>query len=247
MAKRFWKTWGGRCIYQSPTGAKVYQNIFYRWLTLDSNALQTLINKTHPQKPALGYTNQLTIAVRAKPGECCMLGLGGAGVAHILAPYLGNTPLTIVENDAEIINIAAMYFRSNDLNYLNIVHQDASLFVQQNQNKYLHLLVDLFGAHTFPAQCNTYAFFKQCQRLLLPNGILAVNLADMTEQRNVFDWIQEDFDQKTIVLPVKGASNIIVLAFNGPSITPLLSLLEECGELKKLSWSSEWGWMGWRR
>ena len=109
------------------------------------------------------------------------------------------------------------------------------------------MLVDLFGAHTFPAQCNTYAFFKQCQRLLLPNGILAVNLADMTEQRNVFDWIQEDFDQKTIVLPVKGASNIIVLAFNGPSITPLLSLLEECGELKKLSWSSEWGWMGWRR
>jgi hypothetical protein len=63
----------------------------------------------------------------------------------------------------------------------------------------------------------------------------------------MFEWIREDFQQRTVVLPVKGAENIIVLAFNGPSITPLLSLLEDSGELKKLSWSSKWGWMGWQR
>lgn len=247
MAKRLWKTYAGRCIYKSPSGARVYQNFFYRWLTLESDALQSLINRRHPQKPELRYANQLTVGVRSQPGECCMLGLGGAGVAHILASYLGNSTLTVVENDAEIIKIAAEYFMSNELKNLSIVHQDANLFVQQSQHQYQHLLVDLFGAHTFPAQCNTHDFFRQCQRLLLPNGILAVNLADMTEQRSMFEWIREDFQQRTVVLPVKGAANIIILAFNGSSITPLLSLLENSGELKKLSWSSQWGWMGWSR
>ena len=86
-----WKTFAGRCIYASPNGAKVYQNLRYRWLTLGSDAIQTLLHRYQPQHFGLNYVNQLTFAAKHTPGDSCLLGLGGAGVAHALAPYLGSS------------------------------------------------------------------------------------------------------------------------------------------------------------
>ena len=232
---------GGRCIYQAPNKAKVYQNLLYRWLTLDSNAIQTVINRRHPDRIALNYINHFTLAVRAHPTDCCLLGLGGAATAHLLSPYLGNSQLVAVEYDAEIIEIAATYFMTDRLKNLAIVHQDANLFLQQSQTHYQHLLVDLFDANSFPRHCNTHIFFEQCKRILLPDGILALNLANLHEQWPVFQHIRENFNQQTVSLPVQGTANMVVLACNSPSITPLLNTIKSTRGLKKLSWDSKWG------
>ena len=236
-----WKTFGGHCLYQSPNDTIVHQNVLYRWLTLGSTAIQTLINRRDPQKPELGYIDQLGFAVRAQPGECCLLGLGGAGIAHALAPILGSTPLVAVESNAEIIEISATYFMSDRIKNMSIVHQDASIYVQQCTTQYQHLMVDLYEAHSFPKQCNTHNFFENCQRLLLPQGVLAVNLTNLDEQWPIFQLIRENFDQRTIALPVKRSSNMIILAYKNPSLAPLLDMVKDSHCLKKLSWDTRWG------
>lgn len=236
-----WKTFGGRSIYQSPNNSSVHQNLLYRWLRLDSTAIQTLINRRQPEKPELGYINQLGFAVRAQPGECCLLGLGGAGIAHALAPFLGNTPLIAVEKNAEIIEIAATYFMTERLRNLSIIHQDASIFVQQCASQYQHLMVDLFDAHSFPAQCNNSNFFENCQRILLPQGVLALNLTNLDEQWPIFQLIRNNFNQRTIALPVKNSSNMIVLAYKNSTLIPLLDMIKDSHHLKKLSWDTRWG------
>ena len=236
-----WKTKAGRCIYQTTSGINVYQNYIYRWLTLNSNVLQTLICRHQPTKPALNYIKQLIVAVTQQPADCCILGLGGGAVVHALSPYLPKISLVAVESNAEVIAIAKNYFMINNLENLTVIHQDAQLFLQQSNRQYQHLLVDLFDAYSFPAHCNNHPFFATCKRLLLPGGVLAVNLANLHEQWPVFEHIRSNFNHCTIALPVKGTANMVILASNEGSITPLLDRLKRSQQVKKLTWNAKWG------
>lgn len=158
----FWKTLAGRCIHHGLNGTKVEQNMVYRWLTLGSDAIQTLINRRHPERSGLKYIQPLTMAARAAPGLSCLLGLGGAGVAHALTPWFSDSQLDTVESSLAVIEIAEAYFMTDQINHLNIIHQDAFLFVQHTEAQYQHVMVDLFNAHAFPEHCNNADFFKHC-------------------------------------------------------------------------------------
>src|SRR5436189_600067 len=97
-----WKTSLGLCLYESHSGYRVYQNAWYRWLTMGNRVLQTLINRRHPERGGLEYVTPLIQMTRAFPGDCCLLGLGGAGVAHALFPVLPNFRMIAVDNSQEI-------------------------------------------------------------------------------------------------------------------------------------------------
>ena len=230
------KTLGGHCIYEASNGAKVHQNYFYRWLTFNSDCLQTLINRRNPEKPGLGYVHHLGFTVRNQPADSCLLGLGGAGIAHALAPYIHQSRLLAIENNADIIQIANTYFMTDRLKNLSIVNEDAIHFVQSTPVRYQHLMIDLFEADLFPANCSTPEFFGCCKEMLLPNGFLSLNLTNIKQQWTLYNEVRTAFNQRTVVLPVKGSSNMILVACNGPSIRPLLDLFKSSPFLKKLSW-----------
>jgi spermidine synthase len=238
----YWKTWGGRCVYWHSGGARVHQNFAFRWLTFDdSTVLQTLINRRYPARSALPYLRQLTLAARAQPGDSCLLGLGGAGVAHVLAPYA--MPLTAVEQDAGVIDVAAAFFMTHQLPNLNILQDDAALFVQNARARYQHLLVDLYQADAFPTECYHADFFGHCRDLLLPHGVLAINLANLTHEWGILDHVRAHFPLCTVLLPVRGSKNLVILAYKGPSIHPLLALIQRERGLRALDWRREWGYV----
>ena len=236
-----WKTVAGRCIHQGTHGIQVRQNILYRWLTFDSDAIQTLLHRRHPSRAGLHYIHALTLAARANPAPSCLLGLGGAGVAHALAPYFTGYPLYAVESSLEIIEVSATWFMTAQIKNLTVIHQDAFLHLQQTEDRYQHLMIDLFNAHSFPSHCNTSEFFDLCRRALLPEGIMAINLANPTEQWPIFLHIREHFKQCTVSIPVKGTANMVILAYNGKSVNPLLTILNKHADLKQLTWDSKWG------
>lgn len=236
-----WKTIGGHCIHRSPSGACVYQNLFYRWLTFNSDALQSLIRRKHPEKPMFGYISPLTLAARTVPGETCLLGLGGAAVAHTLAPHLKTAGITAVDNNLDIIHIASSYFMTERLKNMAVIQDDANHFVKKCTHRYQHLMVDLYNADAFPTQCNTLDFFSNCRRLLRPNGIFALNIANLNEQWLLAQRVRDCFFKKTVSFPIKGSSNMVILACNSPSVEPLLALLKNSRRIKKLSWDARWG------
>jgi spermidine synthase len=234
----YWKVRWGRLIHQVDA-IQVYQNIAYRWLTLSSPALQTLINRRTPSHIELTYLRALTYAARKNPGACCVLGLGGGGVAHALAPVFNTIPLTAVECSQPIIEIASEFFMVDKLHNLTIVHQDAHVFVTEHLSCYQHLLVDLFNDKNFPSHCNSPLFFAQCKQRLLPEGILAVNLASLTQQLPILRLIRECFLNQTLLLPVRNTTNLIVFAAH--NIQPLLSICYQDKQIKTLNWHPEWG------
>lgn len=236
-----WQTYLGRCIHISPSGYAVYQNCRYRWLTLGSQPLQTVLHRKKPQKPVLNYIRPLTILIRAQPNSCCLLGLGGAGVVHFLSPSV--TSITAVDNDKEVLNIAHQFFMLEKLPHLNLVHQNAAHYVKESSAQFFHLLIDLFDAKQFPLECLNTDFFMHCAQRIEPGGFLSVNLANAHQQYSILKLIKEHF-RNTIIIPVKKCSNCVVIATNHLSEENFLDLLKQQKEIKKIMLLSRWGYVG---
>lgn len=235
-----WKTFRGKCIYKSAKGTQVFQNILFRWLKFNSNALQTLLNRYFPHRPGLYYIKLLTVFARLKPAECCMFGLGGAGAAHSLNNQ-SKQKLTVIEYDEEIIEISKRFFMLDTINNLEVIHQDAQLFAKETKRTFDHILIDLFTADSFPHQCNTEEFFSNCRRILTDNGILAINLAYSNEQWPILQLIKTSFSYATITVPVQKSANIIIYATKTDSIDSLLETLKHNKKLKQVFWDAKWG------
>ena len=236
-----WKILGGRCLYDASSGVRVFDNYFFRWLQLDSDALQTVLNKFYPQKAGLNYINALVFMARGTPGDCCMLGLGGAAIAHALSPYMANFKITAVEFNSEIIRLAPRFFMTDRLANLEIIHDEASAFVSHSSQSFQHIMVDLFNANSFPGSCNNEQFFADCKQRLCPGGTLAVNLANRHEQKPIFELIKKQFSGATVAIPIKNCANLIVVATKDCSITPLLNHFKNSKQLKQLAWDEIWG------
>ena len=238
-----WRTKFGRCIYVSPSGYKVYQNFFYRWLTLGSNALQTVINRYNPKKPVLYYIPVLTLMARKLPGSSCLLGLGGASVAQLLTSEIPGHSIVTVDSSEEVIQIAKQFFMVDRIPCLTIVHQNANDYIRECNTTYNHLMVDLYDANNFPAECNNDEFFIHAKNKLKENGFLAVNLANYKEQWPIFEMIKKQF-KNTLVIPVKKSANIVIIASAQGDKETFIKQMQSYPEIKRIVWMDSWGYVG---
>ncbi|KGP63614.1 hypothetical protein EP47_06580 [Legionella norrlandica] len=237
-----WKTKFGKCIYISPSGYKVYQNLLYRWLTLGSDAWQTVINRYRPQKPGLHYLEILTLMVRKFPNDCCLLGLGGAGIAHLLSIENPKHSIIAVENSEEVIQIAKQFFMTDSIPNLTIINQNAKDFVSENKHTFQHLILDLYDATHFPDECHSVEFFIHCKNQLAHNGFLAVNLANAREQWPLVQLIKKQF-RSHIIIPIKKCANIVVIASKNENKELFINQLKSTGEIKEIAWVKDWGYV----
>lgn len=235
-----WKTKLGHCIYTSPSGYKVFQNPLYRWLTLGSTALQTVINRRKPQNPILHYLPALTLMARKYPEHCCLLGLGGAGIPHMLAEITPQQLITAVEYSDEVIEIAKNYFLTDQLTNLKIIHQNACEFIQEQETQYRHLIIDLYDANHYPKECSNEDFFRQCMNCLTDDGFLAVNLANIKEQWTIVQTIKMQF-KATVVIPIKHCANIVLIASKNGNKDLLIEQINTTREIKRVYWTKNWG------
>ncbi|KTC97987.1 spermidine synthase [Legionella erythra] len=236
-----WKTFAGRCIYQSETGTRVYENPIFRWLKFDSKAIQTLVNKYYPSSPALHYIKPLIFMAQQFPDHCCLMGLGGAGAAHALSPILKQFKISAVEISEEIVAIASRFFMLSRLANLEIIQQDALQFIECTQRQFRHIIVDLFNASHFPPHCYNDRFFALCKSHLSSDGILAVNLANPQEQRPVFEMMQRQFGNNMVSIPVEGCANLVILASNSADNQFLKHFFTAHKQVKRMAWDAKWG------
>ncbi|WP_115704882.1 spermidine synthase [Legionella sainthelensi] len=234
-----WQTKMGTCIYTSPSGYKVYQNLFYRWLTLGSDALQTVINRHSPHKPILYYLPALTLMARNYPGTICLLGLGGAGIPLMLH----DKPLVAVDNSEEVIEIAKQFFIADHLKHLTIVHENAMDYVENCKTTFSHLIVDLYNADHFPSECAHEAFFSSCKKIITENGFFAINLANLNEQYPLFQLLKKQF-KNTLIIPIKNSANMVIYAVKSDNMESFINKMEQTAAFKRVIWVESWGYVG---
>ncbi|WP_193787124.1 fused MFS/spermidine synthase [Legionella adelaidensis] len=221
----------------------VFDNYFYRWLTLGSEAVQTLIRIQSPEKPQLEYIKPIASLINCNPGNVCLLGLGGGGIAHAISNSLKkfNYTITAIEKSMEVISIAKNFFFVDQLTNLNIINKDAFHFTQQTATKFEYCIVDLFEAKNFPLHCINEDFFLNCKKILAPNGILIVNLANAVEQWPIFKLIRHSFNLSILCMAIYKTSNILIFAMNNENPNGLLELMKRNALINKIVWDEKWG------
>ena len=93
--------------------------------------------------------------------------------------------------------------------------EDGMQFLQQREEGYELIFIDLHDAHGMAPVVQDPEFFASCQQRLAPGGLLSINLwygYRDEEERTVRGLLEDQFDGRILYLPVAGKRNCIALA-----------------------------------
>lgn len=105
-----------------------------------------------------------------------LLGLGGGSVIETLRnDFLYSKTITAVDIDSVVIDIAKNEFKLKDDAQLQIVCEDALLFMQANNNQYDLIIIDLFIDTEVPMAFLALPFWKHVIDASTSNGAILFN------------------------------------------------------------------------
>lgn len=87
-----------------------------------------------------------------------------------------NVKITGVEIDPEITEIGKKYFQLNPSENDRIVHEDARLFLSENEEKFDYIFVDLFDNMGIPSHTITVEFNEEIKKDLENEGVFQTNM-----------------------------------------------------------------------
>lgn len=217
-----------RTIVDTEYTIEIWQSKKTRWMTFGNGNIQSAMNLANPHHLVLNYMPTMLGALHFNPNinHCCLLGLGGAAIVRFLQHDYPHIKLTTVEINPQIIEVAKGFFylpQPSDL--FNLVCTDAIHYIAETDQRFDLMLVDLYNADDLPQGLSTEEFYRQCQKKLTPNGILACNLLCKSQQqlKQIIYLIRTVFSHRTLCIEVAYHSNIIIYAFNDGSYTKMIT------------------------
>jgi spermidine synthase len=120
-----------------------------------------------------GYWAALLPVVR--PRRALVLGLGGGTVVQLLHRRFGPLPVVGVERDPEVLALAREQF-GLELPGLAIVEADAFDYLDDCQERFDYICVDLFQGGQLQRAVIGRPFLRRLRELIRPGGEIAINL-----------------------------------------------------------------------
>jgi spermidine synthase len=193
-----------------------------RSLHFGSSARQSSISLAEPEVLQLPYTRAMTswLLFKATVEDGLIIGLGGGSLARHLLYHFPECRLRAIEHRASVVKIARSHFGLPLDSRLKVIIDDAGAYVPQHAKtcleKYSLILVDAFDVEGMAESIAYITFFDSCKTLLKPAGVLVINL--WATETVVFDsclsWLQQVFNERVLMLPVRNRGNIVAVAFN---------------------------------
>ncbi len=125
-----------------------------------------------------------------------ILGFGLGSIPLMLEDvFMQDARYTGVEIDPEIVQMVGNYLGETLLQKVQLVCQDAELFVQNDSGNYDIIAVDLFVNDKTPEKFKRASFLESLKQLLAPQGILMYNtLTDKEDQKlDSLDFFEQQF------------------------------------------------------
>ncbi|PWB40372.1 MAG: polyamine aminopropyltransferase [Rhodocyclales bacterium] len=125
-------------------------------------------------------THPVAIAHPA-PRRALVIGGGDGGTVEELLKHPSIREVTLVEIDAEVIDVARAYLQEIHRGALDdarvkVRFEDGAAFVAETREKFDLVLLDLTDPETLAGPLYTKNFFAQCKRTLAPGGAMTLHL-----------------------------------------------------------------------
>lgn len=156
----------------------------------------------------------------ANASSILLLGLGGGSVIDSLRNRFGYPGhITAVEIDPVVIRIANEEFDIIPNDHLEIIENDAYIFVTYTQATFDVVIVDLFIDDKVPPQFYSWHFCDSLKRICAPGGQVVFNLGlsqhAVSDHEDVIDYFRNAPDFIFSVAENVGGSNVVLIAQSG--------------------------------
>lgn len=154
-------------------------------LHFDNGLIESQIDLSNPAVLPLKGNRQMlsSLLFGLVPQKVMLVGCGGGGIARWFQHHLPETEGIAIEKSAAIIDLARRYFEFPSTQHgWQIVHAEATEYLQQINQCFDLIIVDIEVNQQTPDWVSNEAFLVNCQRLLNENGVININLiADTAE------------------------------------------------------------------
>jgi spermidine synthase len=112
----------------------------------------------------------------ASPQSILILGLGAGSIVQSLREkFLVSAPITAVEIDPQMVEIAQTEFNLGRFENVSIHIDSAENFLSKHPSQFDLIIVDLFFNQHIPAACLEIPFFEELNHHLRPHGNILFN------------------------------------------------------------------------
>lgn len=158
----------------------------FRTLYIDG-AVQSHMDLSDPSKLVLEYTKSFHLTSLINPQLEKVLFVGGGGFSgpkSFLSNYDDITTVDVVEIDPLVVDVAKEYFFVVDDPRMEIITEDARVFLTQTDKKYDAIILDAYAGYEIPFHLMTEQFYEILDERLNDNGVIVSNFLGTLQGQN---------------------------------------------------------------
>lgn len=230
----------GTIIHQSISDdgvIEIVQEHSNRSLYFGSNAKQSEMDMSQPEKLLLAYTQAMMAGLLfcPRPTSVLLIGLGGGSLVRFMLHHFPACKIDIVECREEVVKLAYGYFCLPDDVRITVAVDDGRNFLYAHggtQERYDLILIDAFDHSGVAESIKSLQFFEACHDALNREGVAAINLwnSKLDHYAETMANIESAFKGNVLELPVKEKGNVIAFATRPERHAPQFKRLKQVAD-----------------
>jgi spermidine synthase len=160
------------------------------------------------------------------PQDALIIGLAGGTTARQLTAAFGPIPITGVEIDPSIVQVARDYFGLDDLANLSVDVEDGRYALRTSHDEFDLIGIDAYRQPYIPFQLTTREFFHEVQGHLRPGGVAVINAGRTQTDFRLVDALAatlRDVFPYVLAVDVGRYNNTMLIASDSPLTVSALS------------------------
>jgi SAM-dependent methyltransferase len=183
-------------------------------------------------------------ATMAGPRDALLIGLAGGTVARELTAAYGPIPITGVEIDPEINDVAREYFALDELDNVEVIVADGRYALRTSDAAFDLIGVDAYRQPYIPFQLTSREFFQDVSAHLRPGGVAVVNAGRTSTDFRLVEALastMRDVFPHVVAIDVSRYTNTILIGSDAPlSVDALIANLARLPQESPVREVADW-------